>query len=998
MPFAIPCVAAPAKVPSKAYDRTPSSVRFDNTVEITVVNENGRWKKREEKLKGEFKTKSKRKRNATGQAREWKGWDPARSAMSLAIARHRAVELADGGGIVDNDDFDDWKGVPRTHENDDRRDTIVWTTVGAKVIVSACDGYASYGRKQFVGTHGVATVDMDRAAALGDGDIASNSFINVGETPFPSEFQTAFRSEPTKSCLTGKGKSKGKWKFYAASATLRDKPLELWLADTGCGHDLVGSRDAKEAKLKLEVSDSPMKFQTANGETPGNMVAPFTLTELGEVVKPYVLQETPSVVSIGKRTMNQGYSFIWSAGESPYFITPQNRVLNMEVIGDIPYIRRGSILCQPRDAEDSDYYVPHGGSHAAPAASSDEPVESDGVAEEAGEGEVIPIPEPPAPPEADPPPPGGEEGEDIGEEGRRNLRMEAKSLHHLLTHRPHNPYCDACNRGKMRDRKRFKGAFAASRAPTKWLELVTVDHLVAQEGRMEGITGDRDAIVVKDLFSNVKDLIPVERKDRDEALEGLKFFFGDPKLVTECYSDGSPELRAALRGMSIVHDRSRPGKPQNNSKIERTNLDVLEGARCALIQAGLPECFWPFAAPHYCFLGNTSKIDHQGNVYPDGSPYRVAHGGDELKVMRLPFGCEVIFIPSKTKVRDTPKKWEGSGIPGIIAGYRMKPGYKWGGEYLVWSLRELTEIDFNREASGFPKGIRNPHVASVIRLPHGDEIRFPLKAEYDRTNFTIEGLKGKIAKENGTDILEAVDVPENGGEDEAETSAKSLVDSTAVENGSEVGDKKVTRDRFGDILNEYGEKCKYDSLGRLYRVDDFGGRMMKNSSRPPHIPTEMWKKLSDRDRKALAEEERKKVKGPTAPIDIEAAERLKKLSAGKSSSSGGGGAPGAPALACCQMGIAGIQGTESANITEYLDDSEASTGIASPAESIYSESEDDMTPWDAFEDDITIDELAVSERSSTSLTVDEDFVPAMPCIKRGRRSSRRHLNRHLNFR
>ncbi|MCP4889783.1 MAG: hypothetical protein GY904_24650, partial [Planctomycetaceae bacterium] len=66
--------------------------------------------------------------------------------MSLAIARHRAIDLANGEGIVDDDDLGDWDGVPKTHDNDDRRDSIVWTENGATVIVSAADGYASYGR------------------------------------------------------------------------------------------------------------------------------------------------------------------------------------------------------------------------------------------------------------------------------------------------------------------------------------------------------------------------------------------------------------------------------------------------------------------------------------------------------------------------------------------------------------------------------------------------------------------------------------------------------------------------------------------------------------------------------------------------------------------------------------------------------------------------------------------------------------------------------------
>eukprot|EP00972_Heterocapsa_arctica_P060933 8987532-Heterocapsa_arctica.AAC.1 len=51
--------------------------------------------------------------------------------------------------------------------------------------------------------------------------------------------------------------------------------------------------------------------------------------------------------------------------------------------------------------------------------------------------------------------------------------------------------------------------------------------------------------------------------------------------------------------MGILHEPSRPGVPQSNAVIERS--DILEGTRTSMIHAGFPEYFWSFAAPHYCF-------------------------------------------------------------------------------------------------------------------------------------------------------------------------------------------------------------------------------------------------------------------------------------------------------------------------------------------------------------------------------------------------------------
>ena len=78
----------------------------------------------------------------------------------------------------------------------------------------------------------------------------------------------------------------------------------------------------------------------------------------------------------------------------------------------------------------------------------------------------------------DPPAPDAREED---ENTIRNLRQEAKSLKHLLKHKPANKYCDACILGKMRGTKKFCGSYERSRQPTRWLELVTADHLVAQQ-------------------------------------------------------------------------------------------------------------------------------------------------------------------------------------------------------------------------------------------------------------------------------------------------------------------------------------------------------------------------------------------------------------------------------------------------------------------------------------------------------------------------------------
>ena len=109
--------------------------------------------------------------------------------------------------------------------------------------------------------------------------------------------------------------------------------------------------------------------------------------------------------------------------------------------------------------------------------------------------------------------------------------------------------------GKMRSSKKFVGSFEASRQPTRWLELVTADHLVSHNGSMEGIAGDCDAFVAKDLYSKVKTIFPVFSKSSDETEMSLRRFFGNTKVDILC-PDNAPELKLACKRLGIINDVS----------------------------------------------------------------------------------------------------------------------------------------------------------------------------------------------------------------------------------------------------------------------------------------------------------------------------------------------------------------------------------------------------------------------------------------------------------
>eukprot|EP00972_Heterocapsa_arctica_P082907 12216837-Heterocapsa_arctica.AAC.1 len=188
------------------------------------------------------------------------------------------------------------------------------------------------------------------------------------------------------------------------------------------------------------------------------------ISELSENINPFVLPETPAVLSVGDRTMNKGYSFIWPAYHNPYFITPNGYRVELEVIDDIPFLRRDSELSQPTRLRGfGPPRTPSRSRQASPAASvGDHLGDADGHAS-IGDSLEAPV--------ADiivevPPPPVLDAEQEAQRVARRDLKTYAQSLSHMLTHKPANPYCDACCRGKMRDAKKMVGAFKASRNPT----------------------------------------------------------------------------------------------------------------------------------------------------------------------------------------------------------------------------------------------------------------------------------------------------------------------------------------------------------------------------------------------------------------------------------------------------------------------------------------------------------------------------------------------------
>ncbi len=94
-------------------------------------------------------------------------------------------------------------------------------------------------------------------------------------------------------------------------------------------------------------------FSTADGRIEARNVMPLWCKELNQLGHPYLLHDTPQVLSVGKRCIEQGFTFHWEEGKKPIMTNPEGLVVELEVERNIPYLRSGSEDAQPRPARET---------------------------------------------------------------------------------------------------------------------------------------------------------------------------------------------------------------------------------------------------------------------------------------------------------------------------------------------------------------------------------------------------------------------------------------------------------------------------------------------------------------------------------------------------------------------------------------------------------------------------------------------------------------------
>ena len=319
------------------------------------------------------------------------------------------------------------------------------------------------------------------------------------------------------------------------------KAARKWIVDSGCPLDLIGSDELTENERKFIFKIiKDVRLCTANGATSCTKGVAFDHTSLQDRIQAHILDSTPNVVSMGKRCMKLGYDFIWKAGEKPYLVDPGGKKVILDVIHDVPYLPDGiESVCDPRDLDSFDISAVPGPVSTASESEGTVGAVQDGAPGDGQEDSALQEE-------------GGEEGEDDEAidpaDERRDLKAEAKSKEHLLTHYPFNKWCPACVRSRSIDtRHKNLGGVQRYEHLKRFGDSVTADTIVARSRVSKGINGEKDGIVMYDIATDTLECYPVKSRNYDDTYNAFRAFAGPKRRIDRLHTDDAPEFKAVAK-------------------------------------------------------------------------------------------------------------------------------------------------------------------------------------------------------------------------------------------------------------------------------------------------------------------------------------------------------------------------------------------------------------------------------------------------------------------
>ncbi len=105
-----------------------------------------------------------------------------------------------------------------------------------------------------------------------------------------------------------------------------------WLLDSGSSCDLVQYDSIPD--MQTTTTETIKILDTANGVVRTNAAVELDIGTFPQKAQPYVVENSPPLLSLGQRCMSDGFSLYWGPGQLPILTTPQGKhiTLNVEVV------------------------------------------------------------------------------------------------------------------------------------------------------------------------------------------------------------------------------------------------------------------------------------------------------------------------------------------------------------------------------------------------------------------------------------------------------------------------------------------------------------------------------------------------------------------------------------------------------------------------------------------------------------------------------------------
>ena len=418
----------------------------------------------------------------------------------------------------------------------------------------------------------------------------------------------------------------------------------------------------------------------------------------------------------------------------------------------------------------------------------------------------------------------------------------------------------------------------------KFGDHIVADHVIMKRSVETGVQDEHVMMVVKDVYTQYRYAYPSDSKSTDEIIKGFNHFLKSTDRVGVVYTDNSPEFCAAIKEYGVVHQTSVEYLDSTKSVVEREARTMLEGARSNLVQANIDISMWPYAVRHHCMAMNLSE-----QLTGDRSPWDLRNKRD-FSGKIIPFGCLVYFWGDRKRPDSIAGKMSPSSAQGVFLGYHIQAGHVWRDEYLV---AHLDGLDY-RLADGSVKVIRTKR----LELPDGDFV-FPLRKDQQISVMDVDCDFEPSSDEGGPDDddLDGDDGRGDGGKAKdpppRDMPNEDHPASVEVEPPTERGSVNDLMDVIEDLGEGHepsssssskppkkDEKKKdyswfdlfYDDTVDPYKMPDGkpvpkgyvhdGVRLVrhrKGSKRVPGYPSDLWGRLSLKERNRRWEEYQKKM-------------------------------------------------------------------------------------------------------------------------------------------